>query len=67
MRASFKVPFSLIAVSALAMLTGCGSVTSTAPDGGGGTTGAAGSGAAGRGGTTGNAGTGGAHGRGCRR
>ena len=30
MRASFKVPFSLFAVSALAILTGCGSV-STVP------------------------------------
>ena len=51
MRASFKVPFTLVAVSVLAILAGCGSVTSSAPDGGGGTTGAAGSGAAGRGGS----------------
>ena len=57
MRASFQVPFSLVAVSVLAMLAGCGCVTSSTPDGGGGTMGAAGSGAAGRGGASGGGGT----------
>jgi hypothetical protein len=56
MRASFKVPFSLAALSALAILAGCGSITNTTPDGGGGTTGAAGSGAAGSGGAAGRGG-----------
>ena len=57
MRGSRKASFSLVAVSTLAILAGCGSITNTTPDGGGGATGAAGSGTAGRGGASGGGGT----------